>query len=181
MKSAVLILLSSAAAVLAAPAPAPSPVLPPSLPSKKITKLIFGETKKKTGIPSASSAKSQLAKLTVGSGDEIDGYERDKFKTWIQIGNNCDTRYDPLYSASPPLSFFLTMKKIKANDIREYVLERDGTDVQVDNACKATSGTWTSPYDGKVWKDESDLQIDHMVPLHNAWNVRPVLIPSQGP
>lgn len=52
------------------------------------------------------------------------------------------------------------------------MLKRDGKDVQVNNACSATSGTWTSPYDDKVWTSKSDLQIDHMVPLKNAWNVR---------
>lgn len=57
------------------------------------------------------------------------------------------------------------------------MLKRDGTDVTVDNACEATSGTWVSPYDGKEWKDESDLQIDHMVPLKNAWDVRLLFTP----
>ncbi|KAK5070155.1 hypothetical protein LTR64_001992 [Lithohypha guttulata] len=26
-----------------------------------------------------------------------------------------------------------------------------------------------SPYDGKTWNDADDIQIDHMVPLANAW------------
>jgi hypothetical protein len=52
------------------------------------------------------------------------------------------------------------------------VLKRDGTGVKVDNACESTSGTWTSPYDDKKWTSASDLQIDHMVPLKNAWDVR---------
>ena len=51
----------------------------------------------------------------------------------------------------------------------EYVLKRDGTNVVVDSACAATSGTWFSPYDGATWTAASDVDIDHMVPLKNAW------------
>lgn len=53
----------------------------------------------------------------------------------------------------------------------EYVLKRDGTNVVVSSACTATSGSWLSPYDGATWTAASDLDIDHMVPLKNAWIV----------
>lgn len=56
--------------------------------------------------------------------------------------------------------------------ISEYVLQRDGTNVVVNSACTATSGTWYSPYDGATWTAASDVDIDHMVPLKNAWIVR---------
>jgi hypothetical protein len=56
---------------------------------------------------------------------------------------------------------------------RETVLKRDGTDVKSDDKCKATSGTWYSPYDGKTLTDASAVDIDHMVPLKNAWIVSP--------
>jgi hypothetical protein len=49
------------------------------------------------------------------------------------------------------------------------VLKRDGTGVVTDTACHATSGTWKSPYDGATWTATSDLDIDHVVPLKNAW------------
>ncbi|CAD6441301.1 72a30d6d-7b05-45cb-95ed-aa2526159a2e [Sclerotinia trifoliorum] len=49
------------------------------------------------------------------------------------------------------------------------VIKRDGTNVVVDTACAATSGNWVSPYDGAVWTSASDLDIDHLVPLSNAW------------
>nr|WP_239067288.1 HNH endonuclease family protein [Actinomadura bangladeshensis] len=35
--------------------------------------------------------------------------------------------------------------------------------------CAAVSGTWRSPYDGVTWTLTSDLDIDHMVPLAEAW------------
>lgn len=95
------------------------------------------------GIPSAASAKTLLTKLTVAAAGSQDGYSRDEFKTWDSWGDGCDTR--------------------------EMVLKRDGTNVVVDSACSATSGTWKSPYDGATWTDKSDVDIDHMVPLSNAW------------
>lgn len=71
------------------------------------------------------------------------GYSRDRFPHWASQGDGCDTR--------------------------DLVLERDGTNVRVTDACKITSGRWTSPYDGKTFTVPQQLDIDHMVPLANAW------------
>lgn len=95
------------------------------------------------GIPSADTAKSQLAGLTVKPDGSQTGYSRDKFPHWIDQGNNCNTR--------------------------EMVLKRDGTNVKVSSDCAPTSGTWTSPYDGATWSAPSDVDIDHVVPLADAW------------
>ncbi|CAA7270828.1 unnamed protein product [Cyclocybe aegerita] len=54
-------------------------------------------------------------------------------------------------------------------DTRETVLKRDGTNVVTNSACSATSGHWVSPYDGIVTDLASDLDIDHVVPLKEAW------------
>lgn len=59
--------------------------------------------------------------------------------------------------------------------VSEYVLKRDGTNVVTNSACAATSGTWKSPYDGATWTQASDIDIDHMVPLKNAWIVSPLI------
>lgn len=48
---------------------------------------------------------------------------------------------------------------------------RDGTNVVTNSACASTSGSWYSPYDGATWTAASDVDIDHMVPLYNAWVV----------
>ncbi|NEE39872.1 HNH endonuclease, partial [Streptomyces sp. SID7982] len=56
-----------------------------------------------------------------------------------------------------------------ACDTREVVLKRDGTNVQQNSSCQATSGSWYSPYDGATWSAASDVDIDHMVPLAEAW------------
>ena len=49
------------------------------------------------------------------------------------------------------------------------VLKRDGTGVVQSSSCAATAGRWVSPYDGATWTAASDVDIDHMVPLSNAW------------
>ncbi|KAJ5688836.1 secreted protein [Penicillium macrosclerotiorum] len=95
-------------------------------------------------IPSASTAKSELASLTVAAQGSQDGYSRDKFPHWITQNGSCDTR--------------------------DVVLKRDGTNVvQSSSGCTTTSGTWVSPYDGATWTQSSDVDIDHLVPLSNAW------------
>ncbi|KAJ3040076.1 hypothetical protein HK097_002655, partial [Rhizophlyctis rosea] len=71
------------------------------------------------------------------------GYSRDLFPHWITVSGACNTR--------------------------EQVLKRDGSGVVTDSACAATSGTWYSPYDGATWYAASDVDIDHVVPLSNAW------------
>ncbi|ORY77745.1 bacterial-type extracellular deoxyribonuclease [Protomyces lactucae-debilis] len=112
-------ILALVAAVLAAPVPAPG------------------------GIPSASTAQTQLNGLTVRAVGSQDGYSRDLFDHWITISGACNTR--------------------------ETVLKRDGTNVVTDSACASTSGSWFSAYDGATWTLASDLDIDHVVPLSNAW------------
>jgi len=93
--------------------------------------------------PGAAAASQQLGTLTVASWSTMTGYSRDKFKHWISQGNGCDTR--------------------------DVVLKVDGTAVQTSADCKIISGTWVSAYDGKTLTDPQDMDIDHMVPLANAW------------
>lgn len=49
------------------------------------------------------------------------------------------------------------------------MLKRDGTNVVQSSTCAATSGSWYSEYDGATWTASSDVDIDHMVPLAEAW------------
>ncbi|MFF3068869.1 DUF1524 domain-containing protein [Kitasatospora sp. NPDC057936] len=93
--------------------------------------------------PSADQVRTEIDTLTVEAPHPMTGYSRAKFPHWIQQGAKCDTR--------------------------ELVLQRDGQDVQTDSECRAVSGTWLSPYDGKVLTSASQVDIDHMVPLANAW------------
>ncbi|MEW2120076.1 HNH endonuclease family protein [Streptomyces sp. NPDC005474] len=92
---------------------------------------------------SAATARTYLASLTVKTENRT-GYSRDLFPTWITISGTCNTR--------------------------EYILKRDGSNVVTNSACTATSGSWFSPYDGATWTAASDLDIDHLVPLAEAWD-----------
>ncbi|MCF1598186.1 HNH endonuclease family protein [Streptomyces muensis] len=92
---------------------------------------------------SAATARTYLASLTVATEDRT-GYDRDLFPHWITQSGTCNTR--------------------------ETVLKRDGSGVVTDSSCAATSGSWYSPYDGATWSAASDVDIDHLVPLAEAWD-----------
>ncbi|WP_330457603.1 HNH endonuclease family protein [Streptomyces sp. NBC_00820] len=92
---------------------------------------------------SGATARSYLSQLTVASENRT-GYSRDLFPTWITISGTCNTR--------------------------EYILKRDGSNVVTDSACVSQSGSWYSPYDGATWSSPSDVDIDHLVPLAEAWD-----------
>jgi hypothetical protein len=40
---------------------------------------------------------------------------------------------------------------------------------QVDDRCRSTLGRWRSAYDGVETGDVADLEVDHLVPLADAW------------
>ncbi|KES04799.1 hypothetical protein BU52_23500 [Streptomyces toyocaensis] len=92
---------------------------------------------------SADTARSYLATLPVRTENRT-GYSRDLFPHWITVSGTCNTR--------------------------ETVLKRDGSNVRTDSSCAATSGSWYSPYDGATWSAASDVDIDHLVPLAEAWD-----------
>ncbi|UQA90906.1 HNH endonuclease family protein [Streptomyces halobius] len=88
-------------------------------------------------------ARTELAGLRVEAPHSMDGYSRAKFPHWIKQEGECDTR--------------------------ETVLARDGEDVQQDDMCRAISGSWFSEYDSEWLTSSRQLDIDHIVPLANAW------------
>ncbi|MEU4659038.1 HNH endonuclease family protein [Streptomyces sp. NPDC023723] len=92
---------------------------------------------------SAATARTYLASLTVATENRT-GYDRDLFPHWITQSGTCNTR--------------------------ETVLKRDGSNVVTDSACASTSGSWYSVYDGATWTAASDVDIDHLVPLAEAWD-----------
>lgn len=75
------------------------------------------------------------------------GYSRDLFASWSDIdGDGCDTR-------------------------DEVLIEESLSPAQVDLfGCKVIAGDWTSSYDDVVTTDPSDFDIDHVVPLKEAWD-----------
>lgn len=53
---------------------------------------------------------------------------------------------------------------------RELVLiDESLVEPEVDAKCRTTKGQWRSFYDGAVITDPADLEIDHFVPLADAW------------
>jgi hypothetical protein len=74
------------------------------------------------------------------------GYDRVLFEHWIDAdGDGCDTR-------------------------REVLIQESLAPVTVGAGCDISGGTWISLYDGFTSSDPSDFDIDHMVPLAEAWD-----------
>ncbi|MGW7639133.1 HNH endonuclease family protein [Streptomyces decoyicus] len=101
---------------------------------------------------SASEGKSGTLRLTDAIGrlkvarESRSGYERDKFRLWVDADHDgCDTRKEVLLSEA--------VKK-----------PTQGT------GCKLTGGSWRSYYEDKTVSDARKLDIDHVVPLAEAWD-----------
>lgn len=74
------------------------------------------------------------------------GYSRDLFPTWLDLdGNGCDAREDTLIAES----------------LDSATIGR--------SACEVVGGRWLSIYDGVETTSASQLDIDHLVPLAEAW------------
>jgi hypothetical protein len=74
------------------------------------------------------------------------GYGRDLFPHWIDAdGDGCSTRNEVL------------------------IAEADDP-VTVGSGCSLSGGRWFSYYDRVSWTNPSDIDIDHMVPLAEAWD-----------
>ena len=106
------------------------------------------------GVAVASPAAAETVSTTLGAGvaglpvaTEIrTGYDRDLFPHWIDAdGDGCNTRYEVL--------------------IAEAV-----TSPGVGSGCTLFGGRWYSYYDNAYWTLPADLDIDHFVPLAEAWD-----------
>lgn len=87
-----------------------------------------------------------LSELKVEKEENSDTYDRDKFRHWVNVEGKCSAR--------------------------EFVLITESTaTVKYSNEeeCKVSTGVWLSLYDGKTVKSAGDIDIDHMVPLKEAW------------
>lgn len=92
------------------------------------------------------TALAVLATITVQN-EYKTGYSRSMFKHWIDAnGNGCDTR-------------------------EEVLIVESQSKAQVDAyGCKVIEGDWLSPYDNVMHTNPSELDIDHMIPLKEAWD-----------
>lgn len=91
----------------------------------------------------------ELAKLPVKGRAPKTGYTREQFGADWNMTNGCNTR--------------------------NIILNRDMTNVMVDESCNVTNGTLNDPYSGKIIvfargsDSSSAVQIDHVVALSDAW------------
>ncbi|MEV0537079.1 HNH endonuclease family protein [Kitasatospora sp. NPDC050463] len=74
------------------------------------------------------------------------GYERTKFRHWIDADRDgCNTR-------------------------KEVILEEAVEAPEIGPGCSLTGGSWYSAYDGEIVTDAARLDVDHVVPLAEAWD-----------
>jgi hypothetical protein len=91
-----------------------------------------------------SPLRANTPQLTVAE-DKTTGYNRSAFKHWIDADRNgCNTR-------------------------AEVLIEEATIKPKVGPKCKITGGEWLSAYEGKTVVNASQLDVDHMVPLAEAW------------
>ena len=103
----------------------------------------------KTSPSSSVTAMSALEQLEVKGRAPKTNYSRDMFGAGWALIDGCD--------------------------MRNIILHRDMTNVAVDSECRVQSGTLQDPYTGKSIlfvrgaSTSSDVQIDHVVALSDAW------------
>ena len=94
---------------------------------------------------SSGQLNSLILSLTVESEYTV-GYDRSLFRHWVdEDGDGCDTR-------------------------KEVLIQESVTPVTVGSACSISGGKWVSAYDLQETTDSSTFDVDHMVPLKEAWD-----------
>jgi hypothetical protein len=93
----------------------------------------------------ATGFEARIAQLRVEP-EFPSGYDRDLFGGWRDFdGDGCDTR-------------------------REVLIAESQTPVSVGGGCSISGGQWYSAFDGVSTTDPSTFDIDHFVPLKEAWD-----------
>ena len=96
--------------------------------------------------PASAQQRSVLAlldSLTVAP-ERPAGYDRDLFPHWDYVGDDCD--------------------------VRDLVLIAEALrGPSTGRSCPVGTGRWFSAFDGVTVRDPSQLDVDHMVPLAEAW------------
>lgn len=93
-----------------------------------------------------------LGKLGVAPAGSMAGYDREEFPHWAADGTE-----------------FGWLDTEGSCDVRDDALIRDGRGVRLDDECAIYAGTWLDPYTGRTLRDPQDVDIDHLVPLANAY------------
>ncbi len=102
---------------------------------------VFTPISSNATIKAVSTPSQMLSALKVGAESLGDSYSRDAFQHWIDAdGDSCDTR--------------------------DEVLQQES---KVKTSCTALKGSWVSVYDGVKTSNASTFDIDHFIPLKEAW------------
>ncbi|MGQ4348006.1 HNH endonuclease family protein [Streptomyces sp. SAS_275] len=84
--------------------------------------------------------------LLPSAAESRDGYQRTSFKHWVDADRDgCSTR-------------------------AEVLIDESRVQPTIEPGCKVTAGQWYSFYDGVTVTVSGGLDIDHMVPLAEAWD-----------
>lgn len=95
----------------------------------------------------ATTASQALGLLTVANEANSTTYDRALFPHWIDADRDCqNTRAEVLLAETDAPATFTTTSN-----------------------CTVATGSWTSWYDGATWTLASDVDIDHVVALKEAW------------
>jgi len=93
------------------------------------------------------SGRQMLNSLSVASEAGSTTYSRDYFKDWIDANGDCqNTRAEVLIAETKATIIYTSSSR-----------------------CTVSRGKWYSYYDGATWTLASDVDIDHMVALKEAW------------
>ncbi|MGL4388212.1 MAG: YHYH domain-containing protein [Brevinema sp.] len=92
------------------------------------------------------SSNKNSSKSLSSKKDTSGGYDRDEWKHWIDAdGDGQDTR-------------------------QEVLIEESLVPVTFDERGKVLSGKWFDPFSGEYFTDPKELDVDHVVPLKNAYD-----------
>lgn len=125
-----------------------------AVPVKKSTTTTVKKSKKKVTVTTKAPAKGAAAGTALAmlrtipvANENGSGYSRSLFTHWIDAdGDSCNTR-------------------------EEVLIAESLSNAQVDRyGCKVVEGDWVSPYDNVRHSYPAGLDIDHMVPLKEAWD-----------
>ena len=122
-------------------APSPTKARPSATPTPTLT---ASATSNATG--DALTFVALLSELSVDDNPSSHtGYNRDLFNAWTDAnGDGCDTRAEVLKAESASAT-------------------------TAHGSCTIDTGSWYSAYDGTWFLDAGDVDVDHFVPLHEAW------------
>jgi hypothetical protein len=101
--------------------------------------------------PTATAAAGEVVKRRLvtaieklpGAAETRSGYDREKFRHWVDADGDCRDTRDEVLAA-------------------ESLVSVSGCDIQ--------TGKWRSSYDGATTRDSTAFDIDHMVALAEAWD-----------